>query len=419
MDANYTLTSNHRVEYFSDVGPLPGSSVWNHFTKGEGKSKGKHTATCLFCNKYYPRGTPNELESHLVTTCIQVPSSLKEHYLRVISNKDCDSSDKKRKIESNQRKLTQYRDSSVLIPERKKKIDAALLRFFICCGVPFSIVESPFFIELTKQLHASYDPPTRKTLSKQMLNSELATIVVAVENELHKYLNHDKIRELMLFAIELWADMGHGKQTSTRLVSQIHLYREKKPPYDLPYDNAISSYTWWNLLSKSGGYLQEVALKLYAITPHSAGCERVFSILSWFYNQRRNNLDINRVKHMAIIHNYYISNEKKGFEYFGMNILDEEIYSKISEAEKLLENEDNEEIEIGNDENNEEIEVDDVESNEDAAINNQTRLLIEDYINIDINLFNSEINSSVERLFAFLAQEINVHFGDQEAKFYK
>ncbi|CAJ0922801.1 5747_t:CDS:2 [Entrophospora sp. SA101] len=171
----------------------PGSSVWNHFTKGEGKSKGKHTATCLFCNKYYPRGTPNELESHLATTCIQVPSSLKEHYLRVISNKDCDS---------------------------------------------------------------------------------------------NKYLNHDKIRELMLFAIELWADMGHGKQTSTRL---------------------------------------------------------------------------------------------------------------ISEAEKLLENEDNEEIEIGNDENNEEIEVDDVESNEDAAINNQTRLLIEDYINIDINLFNSEINSSVNQ----------------------
>ncbi|CAJ0922804.1 5748_t:CDS:2, partial [Entrophospora sp. SA101] len=152
----------------------------------EGKSKGKHTATCLFCNKYYPRGTPNELESHLATTCIQVPSSLKEHYLRVISNKD------------------------------------------------------------------------------------------------YKYLNHDKIRELMLFAIELWADMGHGKQTSTRLVSQIHLYHEKKPPYDLPYDNAISSYTWWNLLSKS--------------------------------------------------------------------------------AEKLLENEDNEEIEIGNDENNEEIEVDDVEN---------------------------------------------------------
>ncbi|CAJ0843617.1 6559_t:CDS:2 [Entrophospora sp. SA101] len=235
------INNNLNISDNKSIG-RPGSSVWNHFTKGEGKSKGKHTATCLFCNKYYPRGTPNELESHLVTTCIQVPSSLKEHYLRVISNKDCDSSDKKRKIESNQRKLTQY----------------------------------------------------------------------------HKYLNHDKIRELMLFAIELWADMGHGKQTSTRLVSQIHLYREKKPPYDLPYDNAISSYTWWNLLSKSG-------------------------------------------------------------------------------AEKLLENEDNEEIEIGNDENNEEIEVDDVESNEDAAINNQTRLLIEDYINIDINLFNSEINSSVNQ----------------------
>ncbi|CAJ0647182.1 3618_t:CDS:2 [Entrophospora sp. SA101] len=178
------INNNLNISDNKSIG-RPGSSVWNHFTKGEGKSKGKHTATCLFCNKYYPRGTPNELESHLATTCIQVPSSLKEHYLRVISNKDCDSSDKKRKIESNQRKLTQYHDSSVLIPERKKKIDAALLRFFICCGVPFSIVESPFFIELTKQLHASYDPPTRKTLSKQMLNSELATIVVAVENELH------------------------------------------------------------------------------------------------------------------------------------------------------------------------------------------------------------------------------------------
>jgi hypothetical protein len=29
------------------------------------------------------------------------------------------------------------------------------------------------------------------------------------------------------------------------------------------------------------------ALKILAITPHNAGCERVFSVLGWFTNQRR------------------------------------------------------------------------------------------------------------------------------------
>ncbi|CAJ0766353.1 6892_t:CDS:2, partial [Entrophospora sp. SA101] len=254
----------------------PGSSVWNHFTKGEGKSKGKHTATCLFCNKYYPRGTPNELESHLATTCIQVPSSLKEHYLRVISNKDCDSSDKKRKIEKTLSKQMLNSELATIVVAVENELPSENNN--ISSSVKNTINEFSFFNQV-RSLSFVLKPLKDAIQYLESKNTTIADCFIQIAN---KYLNHDKIRELMLFAIELWADMGHGKQTSTRLVSQIHLYHEKKPPYDLPYDNAISSYTWWNLLSKS--------------------------------------------------------------------------------AEKLLENEDNEEIEIGNDENNEEIEVDDVES---------------------------------------------------------
>ncbi|CAJ0746128.1 12568_t:CDS:2, partial [Entrophospora sp. SA101] len=317
------INNNLNISDNKSIG-RPGSSVWNHFTKGEGKSKGKHTATCLFCNKYYPRGTPNELESHLVTTCIQVPSSLKEHYLRVISNKDCDSSDKKRKIEKTLSKQMLNSELATIVvavenelPSENNNISSSVKNTinefsFFNQVRSLSFVLKPLkdaiqylesknttiadcFIQIAslasqiKHLSATVDPNFKNycidIFNKRwgQFNSKLFILGYFLHPKYRdKYLNHDKIRELMLFAIELWADMGHGKQTSTRLVSQIHLYREKKPPYDLPYDNAISSYTWWNLLSKS--------------------------------------------------------------------------------AEKLLENEDNEEIEIGNDENNEEIEVDDVES---------------------------------------------------------
>ena len=61
--------------------------------------------------------------------------------------------------------------------------------FFVCCGIPFSIVDSPFFIDFTKSLCYGYELPKRTTLSNWHLNAEIATITLKIEEELRNSTN--------------------------------------------------------------------------------------------------------------------------------------------------------------------------------------------------------------------------------------
>ena len=92
-----------------------------------------------------------------------------------------------------------------------------------------------------------------------------------------------------------------------------------------------------NLLWKTP-YLQTIALKLFSIVPHSANCERIFSVLRWFYGQRQTRLDPSRVSKMAKIHSYYITNAKNQLEYYGNLLSDSEIQNQILYATQNLTN---------------------------------------------------------------------------------
>src|SRR5438270_1632169 len=69
------------------------------------------------------------------------------------------------------------------------KINKALVHFFVCCGIPFSIVDSPFFQDFVKSLCFEYNPPKRTTLSTTLLNAEAANITLKIEEELHQSKN--------------------------------------------------------------------------------------------------------------------------------------------------------------------------------------------------------------------------------------
>ncbi|PKK57268.1 hypothetical protein RhiirC2_721339, partial [Rhizophagus irregularis] len=62
-------------------------------------------------------------------------------------------------------------------------------------------------------------------------------------------------------------------------------------------------------------HIQKLALKILAITPHNAGCERVFSVLGWFANQRRTKLKVEKLEAMAKLHMHYIINAQKELKY--------------------------------------------------------------------------------------------------------
>jgi hypothetical protein len=83
-------------------------------------------------------------------------------------------------------------------------------------------------------------------------------------------------------------------------------------------------------------YLQRIALKLLSIVPHLANCERIFSVLRWFYGQRRTKLNTNRISMMAKIHSYYVSNAKNQLQYYGNLLSDNEVQNQIIYATQNL-----------------------------------------------------------------------------------
>ncbi|PKK56735.1 hypothetical protein RhiirC2_643843, partial [Rhizophagus irregularis] len=55
----------------------------------------------------------------------------------------------------------------------KESIDKALIKAFVCCGLPWHLIDHPFMIELFKQLRPNYTPPDRKTLTNSLLIEEI------------------------------------------------------------------------------------------------------------------------------------------------------------------------------------------------------------------------------------------------------
>ena len=98
-------------------------------------------------------------------------------------------------------------------------------------------------------------------------------------------------RQLCLNAMKIWSKFGNNSVSCKILLSQFRKYSENKPPYDMDYideyDFLDTPELWWITCRQPNNYIQQLALKLFAITPHQAACERVFSVLDWMIGNRR------------------------------------------------------------------------------------------------------------------------------------
>src|SRR6266498_1251302 len=95
---------------------------------------------------------------------------------------------------------------------------------------------------------------------------------------------------------------------------QMKLYRLREKPFDIELGATEHPTTWWvsmeDCFSKGEDYLVQLALKLLSVTPHAAGCERVWSNLGWLYGKRRNRLGLNKIENMYKLSAYYHAHVK-------------------------------------------------------------------------------------------------------------
>ncbi|CAB5184910.1 unnamed protein product [Rhizophagus irregularis] len=65
-------------------GGHPQSSVWEHFIKAPLSTAGHFAAECLYCEKKWVRGRPQELQVHLAKDCLNVNDEIKREYIQKI-----------------------------------------------------------------------------------------------------------------------------------------------------------------------------------------------------------------------------------------------------------------------------------------------------------------------------------------------
>ncbi|CAG8826977.1 23373_t:CDS:1, partial [Gigaspora rosea] len=90
----------------------------------------------------------------------------------------------------------------------------------------------------------------------------------------------------------IWQRYRNDYTSYNILVAHLRLYRDKIKPYDASYIQGHDTpIVWWNSIEIEPNYLQELALKVLAIVPNSASCERNFSLLAWLTGNRQTQID--------------------------------------------------------------------------------------------------------------------------------
>ncbi|CAG8816588.1 30679_t:CDS:2 [Gigaspora margarita] len=175
-DEDISTSTSNIEKSKKNLGGRPDGPVWNYFTKGEKVGKGRYKATCNFCSMSWNRGEPIELESHLANHCSMADSTVIRYFLaKILSNTEKDKPNKKRKSNI-YGKLDQHVSIIELDQQKIKRIHLAWTRAFAICGIPWNVIENPFFIEALKETNLSYKPPICKFLAGHLLEQQLALI---------------------------------------------------------------------------------------------------------------------------------------------------------------------------------------------------------------------------------------------------
>lgn len=180
--------------------------------------------------------------------------------------------------------------------------------------------------------------------------------------------------------------MGKDLASGYILISQLRQYKNQEEPYNASY---VPGYdipnTWWNTIEPEPDYLQVLALKLLAIVPNSASCERNFSLLSWLTGNKRLQLDVQNLESIAKMCSFFNANAKKELPYFSAKMTEEQILQILNETNtQILEEEDFDQEELLQS-------IDRPSSNTRSATANKN-LFLEASIELNSQVFDSELD---------------------------
>ena len=179
------MSQEMEIENLKHAGGRPKDKVWKHFDHNPTKHAGHYDARCKFCNYYWKTGVVKQLQVHLARDCEGVDSDVKNAFMLIVAKRDGLDND----IEAEAFETNIDSESNELSEEQRALIDRSILKAFVMCGLPFQIIENPYFINMMKNLRLNYKPPSRERLSNNLLNEEAIRTEIKINNTLERAKN--------------------------------------------------------------------------------------------------------------------------------------------------------------------------------------------------------------------------------------
>ncbi|CAG8800415.1 3783_t:CDS:1, partial [Dentiscutata erythropus] len=179
--------AKHSTE--KNIGGRPLKPIWNFYDRGKIlDNSGHYEAICKACSQSFIPGKPAQMEKHIISDCVEVSETVKEAVIYIVESREKSSSSTGSKYSNEQLSLDEFLESTVIPDKRIESINRALIKAFVCCGLPWRLIEHPFFVEFLKQLRPAYNPPGRKFVANNLLMSE----IVRIDTYLYKLIKNAK-----------------------------------------------------------------------------------------------------------------------------------------------------------------------------------------------------------------------------------
>jgi hypothetical protein len=175
----------------------PRKPIWEHFTEigsSNNNSNNKRPgAKCNYCGQQWARGKSSDMISHVALSCTKPPPpDIRIKFQNVLQNNEISEDDdvnNNSKKKPRQTKIFDHLEKKTITNEKQLRCSYALTKFFVCCGIPFWVVENPFFVDFINNLCPGFQLPKRTTLSTTLVNLECAKVVSKINNNLINEVN--------------------------------------------------------------------------------------------------------------------------------------------------------------------------------------------------------------------------------------
>ncbi|CAG8477409.1 14117_t:CDS:2 [Dentiscutata erythropus] len=201
---------------------------------------------CNYCNDGNLHASDLNMNTHIALICQSVPLDIKQDCLR-----NFPAPNKRKNIvhdiaSGSQPQInSKFQSVNTMNTSQEQLCHRALTQFFICCEIPFWIIETNKIEKVLVDIGV--------TKFGTIVSDGASVISLAKKKKI-----------------------GSKLASANVLATQIKKYDAFEPPYHYTFVEEVeSAQTWWHECKAPNHYLQKLALHLLAIIPHSANYEEL------------------------------------------------------------------------------------------------------------------------------------------------